>query len=117
MEVIGGDIKKINPSVVEKVLKVEQEEGYIATVTLQTFQLNVFLCNVVFAKPGTNQMAFSSLNLYQRDTTELVFDMQDGIVSGFEMESNWVNHYRDYPQCPEDLASEILFDLFVKGWD
>lgn len=116
MQVINGDINEINPNVVEKVQRVEREEGYEAEVTLNTFG-PVLLCNVRFAKPGTDQVAFTSLNLYDTMTRQYVFNMNDGKVSGFEMDSGWVNVYREMPEGPEQLASEVLFDLFGEGWD
>lgn len=122
MILTGGDISKINPKVVEKVEQVEQQEGYVATVTLQTINRNIFLCNVVFAKhtpfnPDLTVIAFESLNLYQTESREMIHNMQDGKRYGFEIESFWIDARREFPECPEDFASEVLFDLFIHGWD
>lgn len=115
MIVNGGDISKINPEIVAKVERVEQEEGYIATITLQKIEPNIFMCNVVFAKPGTNQIAFTSLNLYEECSNEIVTNMQDGIVSGFEITCDAFED--NFPTCPEDVANRALHELFVMGCD
>jgi len=113
----GGDISKITPEVVKKVEQAEQQEGYVATVTLQTINNNIFLCNVVFAKPGTDTVAFTSLNLHQRDSDEVVFNMQDGKGDGFEITKLVIDFDDAYPQSAEDFAGEVLSELFVHGWD
>lgn len=115
MILTGGDISKIDPNVVKKVEQAESEEGYVATVTLQTINDNIFLCNVVVAKPGTDVVAFTSLNLYQNGEESMVFNMQDGKTCGFEV-MPFAPEWTKRPAGAEEFASYVLHDLFVLAW-
>lgn len=118
MILVGGNVGKINPNVLQKVNAVEEQEGCTATVTLSTINNIIFTCNVVFVNDTTHSTAFMSYNLFVVGYKSLHSSMQDGIMGGWLDETtNWVDAYREAPECPEDLASEVLFDLFVKGWD
>ena len=115
MILINGDTKKINPEVLARVEEMERAGSALVKVTLQEFR-DIFVCNVELGSADQKSVVFTSFNAYQKDTRELIFNMQDGKVSGFIIEEYWVDARREFPQCPEDLASEILFDLFIQEW-
>jgi hypothetical protein len=102
--------------VVIKVEQVEELEKSECAIEFQIINTNIWMLNITHRSRDGKSVFFQSLNLYQKGTSDLVFSMQDGKMYGFEI-SSMTGHYHNTLQTPEDFVSEILYDLFVHGWD
>jgi len=108
---------EIPSEIVRKINKIERDEKSIVIVEFQIIYPDIWVANVIHKSRDGKSVFFSSLNMYQKESRQLCFNMQDGKVYGFEVQEYWVDAYREFPDKPEHFIAEILHDLFIVGWD
>ena len=108
---------EIPSEIVRKINKIEEMENSTVTVEFQIIFPDIWVANIIHRSNKSKAVFFSSLNMYQKDSRELCYNMQDGKVDGFNVEEFWVDARREFPDKPEHFIAEILHDLFIVGWD
>jgi len=88
-----------------------EEDGPTVEVTLDYMHGNILILGITAFGSNHDSVIFTSLNLWQYEGDDYVFNMQDGKVYGFEMAS-----LKDYKTLtPVEFVEHVLHDLFY-GW-
>ena len=104
---IAEDISEDVNAMVERY---EKDNGRVE-VTLNYMHGNILAIGITAFGLTPGSTVFTSLNLWQADEKNYVYNMQDGKVSGFKMQS-----LKDYTTLTTvQFVEHILHDLFY-GW-
>lgn len=114
MKIISNEKLSLNNDYLKRIEEIEKEENSETIIKFKIVNLNIWILNIKHQSKNGKSVYFESLNLIESDRPNtLVYNMQDGIVSGFELTENWS---QKEVKTPSDFFNEIIYDLFICGW-
>jgi hypothetical protein len=106
----GIHIGTLDQDIVDHINQIEVSEKTKAIVEFSIINGNIWVLNIRYQSDDGKSIIFESLNLMQKDTDELVFNMQDGKMYGFEIANPWFGDV--IPRDPVQFIELLLIQLF-----
>jgi hypothetical protein len=106
----GIHIGTLDQDLVDRINRIEMDEGTKAIVEFSIINGNIWMLNIRYQTDNGKSVIFESLNLMQEGTEELVYNMQDGKMYGFEIEKPWFGNV--VPRDPVQFIDLLLTQLF-----
>lgn len=103
-------LHQIPIDLLNKLIDYENREQCFVSLELDILQNNIIMLGVtLYPSPGPGEsITFTSLNLWQVGTNEYAYNMQDGKVEGFNIQS-----LKDHQITkPGEFVEHVLHDLF-----